>query len=380
MPDLPKILTVDDKPENLFALRKLLANLPVELIEAQSGMDALAHTLDHQFCMAIVDVQMPEMDGYELVSLLRGNRATANLPIIFISAIYSDEYHHRKGYDAGAVDFLSKPFVPEILISKIKVFLNLYEQQQQLQQANEQISQFNEDLEQVIATRTNELDQAQTTLSQQTEDKANFARQLIAELTQPVLDIAALDPSPQIQTIQTILDTTAQYLNFDNRQLIFQPCQLQPIFDTIIHDLEPTLGQRQITIELENINTLPTIEADPTLLTTLGQQLILNAIKHTPNNGFILITGYNLHRETPPEIEIQIRDTGVGLDPQHIDQLFTPFTSNQRTTFPHGSSQLALPLAQRITEAHDGRIWAESPAYNPDTLPGTVIHLRLPLD
>jgi transcriptional regulator with GAF, ATPase, and Fis domain len=84
--------------------------------------------------MAIVDVQMPEMDGYELVELMRSNEATSNLPVIFVSAIFSDEYHHRKGYDSGAVDFMSKPFTPEILLSKVNVFIELYNQRRKLQE------------------------------------------------------------------------------------------------------------------------------------------------------------------------------------------------------------------------------------------------------
>ena len=117
MTDKPKILIVDDKPQNLFALEKTLEKLDVAVFKAASGNEALALTLEHDFCMALVDVQMPEMDGYELVELMRGNAVTANLPVIFVSAIYSDEYHHRKGYDSGAVDFLSKPFIPEILMA-----------------------------------------------------------------------------------------------------------------------------------------------------------------------------------------------------------------------------------------------------------------------
>ncbi len=139
----PKILIVDDKPENLYSLNKLLAKLEVEVIQTTSGFDALELVLQHDFCLAIVDIQMPEMDGYELVELLRSNTSTATLPVIFVSAIYSDEYHHRKGYDAGAVDFLSKPFVPEILLSKVKVFLDLYKQRLQLEQLVQELHQAN---------------------------------------------------------------------------------------------------------------------------------------------------------------------------------------------------------------------------------------------
>ena len=134
--DVPKVLIVDDKPENLYALNKLLKSLEVEVIQALSGFEALNLALEHDFCVAIVDIQMPGMDGYELVELLRSNEDTATLPVIFVSAIFSDEYHHRKGYEAGAVDFMSKPFTPEILLSKIKIFMELYQQRRALQQAN----------------------------------------------------------------------------------------------------------------------------------------------------------------------------------------------------------------------------------------------------
>lgn len=128
MPDLPKILIVDDRPENLYALERLLQALEARVVKAFSGAEALSLTLEQDFCVAIVDIQMPEMDGYELVELLRSNEGTNTIPVIFVSAIFSDEYHHRRGYDAGAVDFLSKPFVPEILLSKVKVFIELYNQ------------------------------------------------------------------------------------------------------------------------------------------------------------------------------------------------------------------------------------------------------------
>jgi two-component system CheB/CheR fusion protein len=153
--DRPKILIVDDKPENLFALNKLLKSLDVDVLEALSGPEALGLVLEHDFCVAVVDIQMPGMDGYELVELLRSNEGTATLPVIFVSAIFSDEYHHRKGYEAGAVDFMSKPFVPEILLSKLKIFVELYQQRRAVQQANA-----------VLSKRANELE-ASSQISQQ---------------------------------------------------------------------------------------------------------------------------------------------------------------------------------------------------------------------
>src|SRR5512135_2827460 len=132
--DKPQVLIVDDRQENLYILDRMLKTLDVEVVQASSGAEALNLALIHDFCVAIVDIQMPEMDGYQLVALLRSNADTATLPVIFVSAIYSDEYHHRKGYEAGAVDFMSKPFMTEILLSKVKVFVDLYRQRRALEE------------------------------------------------------------------------------------------------------------------------------------------------------------------------------------------------------------------------------------------------------
>lgn len=192
----PEILIVDDKPQNLFALEKLLRKLEVEVIQTTSGPEALGLTLEHDFCLAIVDVQMPEMDGYEFVELLRGNPGTASLPVIFVSAVYSDEYHHRKGYDAGAVDFLSKPFVPEILLSKAKVFLELYHQRVKLQELVNELNSKNEALVQV----TGEFQEANSALSKRAMQLE--ASNQVGQQVTSVLELAEL-LAKVVQSIQS---------------------------------------------------------------------------------------------------------------------------------------------------------------------------------
>jgi two-component system cell cycle sensor histidine kinase/response regulator CckA len=134
---MQKILIVDDKEQNLFTLRKVLADLDVEFVEATYGNDALKATLHNDFALAILDVQMPDMDGYELAELLRCDLKTENLPIIFLSAVYHDDYHVFKGYDSGAVDFIIKPYEPKILLSKVNFFLQLHQQKLALEKAVE---------------------------------------------------------------------------------------------------------------------------------------------------------------------------------------------------------------------------------------------------
>ncbi|MCF7912306.1 MAG: response regulator [Candidatus Cloacimonetes bacterium] len=132
MNDQQKILIVDDKRENLIALERVLHDLDVEIIQVDCGNDALKATLNHDFALAILDVQMPEMDGYELAEFIRSEDKTKHLPMIFLSAVYFDETHVFKGYEAGGVDFVTKPYNPFYLISKVKVFLQLDKQKKEL--------------------------------------------------------------------------------------------------------------------------------------------------------------------------------------------------------------------------------------------------------
>ena len=127
-----KCLLVDDRPENLLALSTLLRRDDVEVLEARSGAEALDLLLSHSVALALVDVQMPEMDGFELAELMRGSERTRDVPIIFVTAGAHDQLRIFKGYETGAVDFLFKPIEPRILRNKADVFFQLYRQKQQL--------------------------------------------------------------------------------------------------------------------------------------------------------------------------------------------------------------------------------------------------------
>lgn len=135
--ELPKILIVDDKRENLIVLEKLLATLPVQIIKAQSGNDALSAMIEHEFVLVLLDVQMPGMSGYEVLEVMSWDEKTRYIPVIFITANYADEQHKMKGYQYGAVDYLYKPINDIVLLSKIRVFLDLYNQRIQYKQLNQ---------------------------------------------------------------------------------------------------------------------------------------------------------------------------------------------------------------------------------------------------
>ncbi len=133
------ILLVDDRPENLLTLESLLEAPDVDLVKAESGYDALGLTLDYEFALVLMDVQMPGMDGYETAELLRGNKKTKHIPIIFVTAARKEREHIFKGYDSGGVDYLFKPLEPEVLKSKVGIFLDLHRNRIELERKTREL-------------------------------------------------------------------------------------------------------------------------------------------------------------------------------------------------------------------------------------------------
>ena len=383
----PKILIVDDKPQNLFALEKLLNQLEVQVIRTTSGAEALGLTLEHDFCLAIVDVQMPEMDGYELVELLRGNPSTASLPVIFVSAIYSDEYHHRKGYDAGAVDFLSKPFVPEILLSKVRVFLDLYRQRLELQ---ELIGQREDEIKRRQQAET-ALRAANATLSKLNADKDRFFTTVSQELRTPfntLLDDSYLmlteigqltckelqEMTERVYgsagTIHGLMETLMTWSSNQRIHLNYEPAEVE-----LKRLIDQALEWGWKTATRKNIELDSTVEeeiyvcADEMMLATIIRNLIANSLKYTLSGGQVIVSAQpipsaaNGHAKGPVEwVEVSVMDTGVGMSQEDIAKLFrldllytTPGTAKEK------GSGLGLIMCKEMVEHHGGRIRINSP-------------------
>lgn len=136
------ILIVDDRKENLLALEALLENPEITIIKAESGNQALGLMLEFNFALVLLDVQMPEMDGFEVAELMRGKEKTRNIPIIFVTAINKEEKYVFKGYEMGGVDYLFKPINPHILKSKVSVFLELYRKRLELEKMVNEKSEY----------------------------------------------------------------------------------------------------------------------------------------------------------------------------------------------------------------------------------------------
>lgn len=384
----PKILIVDDKPENLYTLDKLLKKLDVEVIQAVSGGEALNLTLEHDFCVAIVDIQMPEMDGYELVELLRSNEETATLPAIFVSAIFSDEYHHRKGYEAGAVDFMSKPFIPEILLSKVKVFIDLYQQRQALQEEIQQRRQAEAALQ-----------QANLTLSRLNADKDKFFSIISHDLRSPfngLLGNATLlmemIEEPNIEKIREMahsiyysakvaynllesLLTWARLQREGGIQCYPEPIQLKPLAQHTLSVLEQTALQKEVRLH-NTITSNSWVQADRHMLEMIIRNLVSNALKFTPRGGQITLTeSYNGRESQPGFVKVSVQDTGVGIKQPDIAKLFRIDAHHTTSgTEREPGSGLGLIICKEMVERNGGKIWIES-----EPGKGTTVEFTVPL-
>ena len=381
MTEKPKILIVDDKPENLFALNKLLQGLKITVFQAQSGVEALNLCLTEEFCVAVVDIQMPEMDGYELVELLRSNKTTATLPVIFVSAIYSDEYHHRKGYDAGAVDFLSKPFVPEILLSKIKVFIELYQQRQALQKANLTLTKLNADKDKFFSIIAHDLRGPFNALLGNAQLLAVKPESLKPDELQEMSQSIYRSAKAVYQLLDSLLIWAQLQQEGGGMKCQPEPIELNSLTEETLAVLEQTAVQKEIALS----NTIPAnywVQADRLMLETIIRNLVGNALKFTPRGGQVTVTGKNGLESRAGWVKVSVQDTGVGMSQADIDRLFrldashsTPGTEKEK------GSGLGLMICQEMVERNGGQIWVESEEGKGTSVEFTVPMLDLlPLD
>ncbi len=392
MNDQTNILLVDDKPENLMALEATLAELDQNLIKAGSGQEALRLVLKYDFSVILMDVQMPEMDGYETATLIREREQSKNIPIIFLTSIYeSDEYIH-KGYLSGAVDYLFKPFSPNILLSKVRVFVDLYlyreqaKQQAVLQQSETDLRKHTIELEEInrkLAREIKEKEKAECDLKEyarrleeSNKNLEDFAYIASHDLQEPLRKVLTFSDRLN-EKYQGLLDETGQdYLNrMRNATIRMQTLiadllaysrigtQANPFSEVnlseIINEVISVLDIRRENCQGEiRVGELPTIQADPTQIYQLFQNLIGNALKFHAEN---VHPNINIHSEKKGENECQIfvSDNGIGFEPQYVDRIFKPFQRLVSKDAYEGAG-IGLAICYRIVNRHHGSITATS--------------------
>ncbi len=345
-----KILAVDDRPENLYALATVLQDSGAELVTAASGQEALAATLNHDFALALLDVQMPEMDGYELATLLRGDPKTSNLPIIFLTAFSLRDAQIFRGYESGAVDYIVKPYEPVILQSKVRVLLGMHRQQRVLEQQRATLQALNEELEAFTYSVSHDLRAPLRAINGFAEILVEDHRDALAPDAAQLLDRVTSEGHRMERLIEDLLRLSRV------ARVELNPTQidLAEIAQRILGRLRETEPSRRVVLIAPE--SLPVV-ADAGLVEQALDNLLSNAWKFTSERDSARIEiGLAHHRG---EQALFVRDNGVGFDPRYASRLFSPFQRlHDAQRFP--GTGVGLSTVRRIVRRHGGWIRFES--------------------
>ncbi len=356
----PKILIVDDRLENLVALEKLLGGFNVEFIRALSGNEAITLTFTHTFALAIVDIQMPEMDGYETVELLRQEEQTKLLPVIFVSAIYKDDYYIVKGIETGAVDFISKPIIPEILKGKVKVFLDLYMKSYQLEKYNKELSMAKEKAEAAVKAKSlflaNMSHEIRTPMNGIVGMTDIIGTTVLSDEQKEFVDLIRISGQNLLAIINDILDFSkieSGKIELENIEFI-----LSDLITSLIKVLNIAAKEKALGLEYSICSDVPNyLVGDPVRLKQILTNLLNNAIKFTQQGTVTLKVSLVEESTNKALLKFEVIDTGIGISKEQQSKLFKAFSQTDNSiSRKYGGTGLGLAISRNLAHMMDGDI------------------------
>ncbi len=400
------ILLVDDRHDKAMAMQAVLADLDSDVVTARSGKEALRLLLDRDFAVILLDVNMPGLDGFETAHLIRQRKSLEHTPIIFVTGISDTETHVSRGYSLGAVDYILTPVLPEVLRTKVAVFVELFKKTQQLQRQARTLRQAHDQLEARILERTSQLAVANEALKREVaerhraeEDIRKINAQLEARVLERTAELAATNqdleaftysvahdlqaPLRNIRSFTQLLEEEGAGLPEESKQFLtridsraqhmaqlisgllnlsmigkqglrHQRVELNHIVDEVVSGLQSDMPDRRIDWKIQE---LPARACDPNLIKQVFANLLSNAVKYTkPRETAVIEVGQaRINGETP----IFIRDNGVGFDMKYADKLFGVFQRLHPVAEFEGTG-IGLATVDRIIRKHGGRVWAEA--------------------
>lgn len=378
------ILIVDDRRENLFALENLLASDDLVISSGESGQDALRHILEKEFALVIMDVQMPGMDGYETAELMRSNNRTKQIPIIFVSAVNKDEHHLFRGYDSGGVDYLFKPIEPKILISKTRVFVELFKQRKQLErttaaleQSLAQIKSKDEQLRQkqkleaigkLVGGVAHEIRNPLSFMLSHLRRANRTCNGIIGSLDTLGFDAKSTEFKEKFSQIQQgveiamdggnriskIVQDLSRFARTDRNEQI-RPVAINDVLEKVVN-----LARHDIRIYaqlVEEYNELPAVMVNESKLFQVFLNLLMNAIHALKNqaddDNQIIIRSW----EEDMKVFVEIKDSGCGIPEKNLSKIFDPFFTTKDVGEGTG---LGLATCFGIIHSYGGSIRVES--------------------
>jgi signal transduction histidine kinase len=381
-------LLVDDLEENLLSLEALLRCDGLVLLKARSGREALELLLQYDIGLALLDVQMPDMDGFELAELMRGTERTRRVPIIFLTAGSSDRQRRFRGYEAGAVDFLHKPIEPDILKSKAGVFFELDRQQRLLARQRDEIKAKAYENARLL----DESRRYAAALQETDRRKDEFLAILAHELRNPLapvrngLQLLKMLPSADVaQNIREMMDRQLSHLvrliddlldvsrvSEGKINLRKELITVRSVVDAAIEATAHLIEAREHILSIDMPEQSLWVEADLTRLAQIISNLLNNAAKYTEMGGHIELSV----RAEEENVTISVSDNGLGIPADMLTKVFELFTQvNDNLERSQGGLGIGLALAQRLVAMHDGKIDGESSGPGK----GSIFHVTLPM-
>jgi len=369
---VPRVLLVDDRADNLLALRAVLEPLGYELVEASSGEEALRHLLGDEFAVIVLDVQMPVLDGFETARLIKGRERTRHVPIIFLTAISGEPEHYLRGYESGAVDYVYKPFEPEILRAKVSVLAELWTRGATIERQRTELAGRLVELNaanETLAVQAVELERSNTALERFAAVAGNEVREPLHSVA-GLIDLleqrygAGMPPEARLlvvraaagtQRAMTVVASLLEYARANTGELDHQPIALSDVVAQAVSELRPGLeaaGGKVMAGEM------PEVVGDRRALVRLFANLLDNAVRHrgtTAPEMTVTATRVGVRWR------VTVADNGPGVDPAELPRLFTVWGPG-----------LGLAMCRRIVERHGGVIWAE-----PGEMGGTAVNFEL---
>jgi len=387
--DPVKILLVDDRPENLLALEAILEPLGQILVRADSGPRALRCVLEDEFATILLDVQMPGMNGFEVAEIIKSRERSRTIPIIFLSAISKEDAYVFKGYSMGAVDYVFKPFNPDVLRSKVSVFVDLFVKQREIKYQGELLREA-EKRELELEHRTSmleaearsaakltqmndELHRRQVALEQAMGARNRFYASMSHELRTPINAVIGYSTlmldniygplnAKQKEGLQRTLKAARHLLELVNDVLDLSKIEagkielsLQPVmFPSLIEDLFVTVrpladeygSSLVLEMEAESFNII----SDPRRVRQVLLNLLSNAIKFGEGKP-IKVT---CKQTEDHGVDIAVVDQGVGIATEDITRIFEEFVQVSESKQP--GTGLGLPISRRLAQLLDGSL------------------------
>jgi len=352
-----RVLVVDDIPKNLQVVGTMLRNEGYEVMPAMSGADALEGVRVQVPDLILLDLMMPEMDGLEVCRRLKSDPAVRSIPIIFLTA--SNEMEHLvKGFEAGAVDYITKPFNAPELLARVRTHLELRHARERLREMNDEKNEF-----MGIAAHDlrNPLSAIKGLAEVIVEDAQSLRRQ---EVKDPELclkemedfgDRIGVTAARMMEMVQNLLD--ANRIERGEMNLNLAPADLSPLLAAAVETHRPRAAAKQQSIHLQNEAGPVTVLIDPDVMVQVLENLLSNAVKYSPPGKSI----YVRLKKSSETVRCEVQDEGPGVSAEDQKKLFGKFARlSAKPTGGENATGLGLSIVKKMVEAMNGQVWCES--------------------